>query len=975
MTWDADQIALERSFTLSADDIQIVLLARGLAQRLERALMLTWMRAERELVSDVKTLPAPVIAYVALQLELEPAILTDYVSYQQTRTAAAQEIREYLGVKPYTEALGKRLQETLVGKIAHTGHTAALLQAAQDWLVEEGILRPPGDKTLETLVYAARTRGEEQLFAQIAAQLQPDQRAVLDALCQTEEGISQLALFRRPPRKPSSSSIVAECARLRAMRQVLVEDLDWGTITMNRLRQWAAIVRRLSAQALRRYPDAKRATLLLAFLVVRAEEVTNIIVEMFDQLVGRIFTRSDAEVEQTKVDRARFLQTSARHLRQVAEIITNEAIKDEAVRQELLRYLSPEGWAEHKTLYDAFERGEVAVLFSLLTRRFKHLREFAPTVLDTLALSSPRAQHPLLEGLQILATVRDKRGRAAQLPEGTTTAFVPAKWEAAVTGKEGLNRKAWELTLMHEVRGALRSGDVIVGGSRRYAAWDTDLYSHEAWQKRRAAWYREQGLPEDGATYVAQLKAELHEVTRAVARALPTKAGIARIVGDRLIVTPLDALPVSAEVVQARALLARWLPHPGLPDLLQEVDHWTGFSEAFFHLGSHRAPSAQQVREMLPGLYAALIAEGTNLGIAALAQASGMRAGLIQRALDWYLREETVREAIIRLIQYHRSLPLTAHFGDGTTSSSDGIRFGVAPSALGGRHQPRHFGLRRGVTMLNHVSDQGTQFWVDMVNCQMHESTYVLDGLVYQDTYPIKEHYTDTGSFTELVFGCFELLGFRFAPKLKDLPDQVLYRMERSADYGPLNALLHQSIREQRIIDQWDEMNRLAASFKDDVATPSLVIAKLQASQRTNPLQLALQELGRVGKIRHILVYAVDEEMQRRVRVGLNKGERVNGLARVTFFGQQGRFQQREYEAQLNRATALSLLINAISVWNTRYYQEIAEQVGGIAEEVWAHISPISWEHIQFVGSYSFDELVLEGELRPLLGESRQEEE
>lgn len=53
-------------------------------------------------------------------------------------------------------------------------------------------------------------------------------------------------------------------------------------------------------------------------------------------------------------------------------------------------------------------------------------------------------------------------------------------------------------------------------------------------------------------------------------------------------------------------------------------------------------------------------------------------------------------------------------------------------------------------------------------------------------------------------------------------------------------------------------------------------------------------------------------------------------------------------------------MINAISVWNTRYYQEIAGRVGGIAEGVWAHISPISWEHIQFVGSYSFEEWVLE---------------
>ena len=205
--------------------------------------------------------------------------------------------------------------------------------------------------------------------------------------------------------------------------------------------------------------------------------------------------------------------------------------------------------------------------------------------------------------------------------------------------------------------------------------------------------------------------------------------------------------------------------------------------------------------------------------------------------------------------------------------------------------------MRRGVSLVSHVSDQGSQFWIDVVNCQMRESTYVLDGLVYQDTLPIKEHYTDTGGFTELVFGCFELLGFRFAPRLKDLPDQVLYRMDRTADYGALQPVLRKNIREQLIIDHGDDMNRVAASFKDGVATPSVVIAKLQATQQLNPLQAAIQELGRAGKTRHILVFAIDEAYQRRILVGLNKGERVNGLARVSFFGQQGRFMQPEYKS------------------------------------------------------------------------------
>jgi len=53
MIWGDEQVPLERYFTLSADDLQLILNARGLAQRLERALMLAWMRVERELTRDV----------------------------------------------------------------------------------------------------------------------------------------------------------------------------------------------------------------------------------------------------------------------------------------------------------------------------------------------------------------------------------------------------------------------------------------------------------------------------------------------------------------------------------------------------------------------------------------------------------------------------------------------------------------------------------------------------------------------------------------------------------------------------------------------------------------------------------------------------------------------------------------------------------------------------------------------------------
>jgi TnpA family transposase len=69
-----------------------------------------------------------------------------------------------------------------------------------------------------------------------------------------------------------------------------------------------------------------------------------------------------------------------------------------------------------------------------------------------------------------------------------------------------------------------------------------------------------------------------------------------------------------------------------------------------------------------------------------MARASGIPVGQLTRVADWYLREETLRAAITALIHFHQNLPLTEAFGEGTTSSSDGLRFGIAASALNARH-------------------------------------------------------------------------------------------------------------------------------------------------------------------------------------------------------------------------------------------------------------------------------------------------
>jgi hypothetical protein len=75
----------------------------------------------------------------------------------------------------------------------------------------------------------------------------------------------------------------------------------------------------------------------------------------------------------------------------------------------------------------------------------------------------------------------------------------------------------------------------------------------------------------------------------------------------------------------------------------------------------------------------------------------------------------------------------------------------------------------------------------------------------------------------------------------------------------------------------------------------------------------------------------------------------------------------RTFENQAYRASGLNLVVAAVILWNTRYLQLAADDLGVRAESM-HHVAPLGWEHLSLTGDYAWgaDDQPAPGELRPL---------
>jgi TnpA family transposase len=715
----------------------------------------------------------------------------------------------------------------------------------------------------------------------------------------------------------------------------------------------------------RRYP------LLIAFLQQALVHHTDVAVELYDQCLWEYHSAAQKALKEFRHTIARSTNEKLRMFRALGQVLLDATIDDTAVRAVSFARV-PEivlRVAVEETAGLIRPRHDGAIDF--FGTRYSTIRQFAPAFLQTLTFHAQGPDDTVLRALEVIRTL-DGAPTRRPVPHHAPMGLITETWRPYMREPDGrISRRYYELCTLWSLRSALRAGNIWVAHSRRYTNPDTYLIPPAEWPRWRPEVIRQTGTPRDGAARLAEREAEFARAAADVERLLARKDSHLRVEKDTLVLSPLEGDPRPASADALAAHITERLPRVELSDLLMEVDTWTHFSRHGVH-----AANAESLRPtLLPHFYASVLAHTCNFGVEQMARLTDLPADHLVWCTTWFLREDTLKAACTALVNYHHQLPLSQVWGSGVLSSSDGQRFPGAGTTRHARRMPPSLGYGMGVTFYSWSSDQLSQYGTKFVPVTVRDATYVLDEICNNETeLPIRAHTTDTAGATEIIFALFDLLGFRFAPRLRDLTERRLFasgpldwpRYPRLAPHvtGRLNR--------QRVLHWWDEMVRVTGSMKLGWVTASLLVQKLQAHPQQNALAQALQEYGRLARTLHIFRWYAYPEDRRRFLRQLNKGEALHDLRAALVIANKGQLRQRRGEALTQQALCLNLVTNAVIVWNTVYMAAVVEQLKQegylVHDQDLAHVWPTRYAHINMHGKYRFnvEEARARKGLRPL---------
>ena len=379
-------------------------------------------------------------------------------------------------------------------------------------------------------------------------------------------------------------------------------------------------------------------------------------VETHDRIVGRTYREAARTCDGQLGDETAAVREALRAFAELGTALIGARDTGETLDAVIADRPGWEGLGDLVARADALANTVASDPLNHVLGGYSRFRRYTPRMLRTLDIEASPVAKPLQEAVDVL------RSDATARPTGFLRPN--SKWSRLLRSQS--DHRLWETAVLFHLRDAFRAGDVWLARSRRYGDIRKALLSAPA----VADADRSLPVPASPHDWLAERRFALDEGLRRLAAAARARVIAGGSIEDSMLRVERTEGAVPDGAADLVADLYRRMPDARITDILLEVDDATRFTEAFTHLRTG-SPCRDRI-----GLLNVLLAEGINLGLRKMAEATTTHGFWeLMRIARWHVEGEAYDRALSTVVEAQAALPMAAFWARGgpppaTASSS-----------------------------------------------------------------------------------------------------------------------------------------------------------------------------------------------------------------------------------------------------------------------------------------------------------------
>jgi hypothetical protein len=471
---------------------------------------------------SMQEMPTTAVAYIARQVGVPAEEFSRYDWEGRAVKYHRAQIRAFLGFREPTVQDAEELALWLSEHVLPQGHPDEHVNATAYQRLHDLGIEPPTPERLDRVLASAFSAFEERFCTETVGRLSPVTLGRLEALLSAATEGSETAESERSPLQqlkmdPGGAGLdnaLEAISKLQQLRELkLPQDLfrHVAPRLLQRYRQRAAVE---NAYEIRRHPSSLRYSLIAAYCWLRAQEITDDLIELLTQIIHRIGATAERRVERELIGALKRVTGKNTLLCRLAE--TALANPDGIIREVLFPVVDEQTLAdlvkELKSTGPAYRQHVSTVMRASYSH---HYRRVIPALLQALEFRSNNQMHqPVIRALDVIKEAAGRAPRFYDPEEVPLEGIVSSGWRELILmpDKKGhlrVDRLKYELCVLQVLRERLRCKEIWVVGANRYRNPDEDLPTD--FEVEREQYYAALNLPQDVEDFLGGVRREMSE--------------------------------------------------------------------------------------------------------------------------------------------------------------------------------------------------------------------------------------------------------------------------------------------------------------------------------------------------------------------------------------------------------------------------------------------------------------------------------